>query len=576
MEKAIWEYLGKPLVVFFWEKLKGETNKRIKRGLLRKYKKDFIKRIETTILTKYGNRTFYHDLSCCLFANNTLEKLFDRCYQRALNDFKLNDDIIYEVLETREWRYPDYLEAKRVLENILEAVFATVNSPSNDTERKLTNLISTFRDMIRKDIKCEGQKTREAIHNDYIELKSSIDLITSQGIGNIPCDTIVDLLNDDQHIITLSSKTPAEQFMISIWIEYTQELRHFESGEQLLGFINFSGSPLTVNATKIICIDEKGNQIQNYGTNSYEGPTLKLGDFNLPTLEWHKNLEDTHFDKIKLKISPQIAVLEIDIQNENREVLVQNLKQGISRKKLSNRHIEARLEDIRETTQVKVIFVNELDNHSIYNSSITLMPSDKESVYSNLLYYRLLKQFVNSKELFYYDSKTGLEVGRAKGPSIKITNEEIDNNISLFEKLNCIQNYFKIKYTVPDKISEEDIYWINVVYKLIQSGFVQIGKCTLKVAQEDMDICNDDAFENSIRNKEPFMMQVHYQYIQIWNIPVNFEDDLLMVIPEAYCEVNNDKTISIYSAIDPILTFKTVNPELDIQALADIARQGNL
>ena len=281
-------------------------------------------------------------------------------------------------------------------------------------------------------------------------------------------------------------------------------------------------------------------------------------------------------NEIKLKISPQISVLEIDIQNENGEVLVQNLKQGISRKKLSNGHIETRLEDIRETTQVKVTFVNELDNYTVYNSSITLIPSHKENVYSNLVYYRLLKQFMNSKELFYYDSKTGNEVGRAKGPCTTVTNEEIDNNISFFEKLNNIQNYFNIEYTVPDEIIDEDIYWVNVVNKLVQSGFVQIGKCTLKIPQEDMEICDDNAFEDSIRNKKIFMMQVVYQYIEIWNTPIDFKDSLVMIIPEAYCEVNDEKTISIHSLHDPILIFKPAKPELDIQALVDAARKGEL
>ena len=82
MEEFFWAHIGKPLVVFFWSKLKGGANKRIKRGLLRKYKTDFINRIETTVLNRYGDRTFYHNLSCCLLTNNALEKLFDRCYQR--------------------------------------------------------------------------------------------------------------------------------------------------------------------------------------------------------------------------------------------------------------------------------------------------------------------------------------------------------------------------------------------------------------------------------------------------------------------------------------------------------------
>ena len=576
MEKILWTCLGKPLIVFFWNKLKGEANKKIKRGLLRKYKKDFIKRIETTTLNRYGDRTFYDNLSCCLFNNNALEKLFDRCYQRDLNDFKLDDDIIMQVLETRDWQYLDFLEAKKVLENILEAVFTTVNSPSNDTERKLTNIIFASRDMVRKDIKCESEKNQKFIQNGFDEIKSMMSSKLNLNTENIPHDAVVDLLTDDRHIITLSSKTPAEQFLVSIWIEYTQELRQFESGEQLLGFINFSGSSLTVNATKIICSDEEGNQLQNYGTNTYEGPTLKLGDFNLPTLEWHRDLKDAHFDRIKLIISPQVATLEIDIQNECREVLVQNLKQGISRRRLPNGHIEARLEDIRETTQVKITFVNEIDRNVLYSTSLTLSPSHKESVYSNLCYYRLLKQFVNSKELFYYDSNTGAEVGQAKGLSGAITNDEIDNRISLFDKLRRIQNYFNIMYTVPNEISDGDVYWINVVFELIQSGFAQIGKCTLKAAQEDMDIRNGDAFDDCLKKKAPFMMQAHYQYIEIWNTSIDFEDSLLMVIPEAYSEVNDDRTISIHSVIDPILIFKKANPELDIQALVDQARQGEL
>lgn len=573
MKEIFWIILGKPLIVFFWSKLKGETSKKIKRGLLRKYKNRVIKNIESTILNKYGNRTFYHNLSCCLFKNNALEKLFDRCYQRDLNDFKLTDEIIMQVLETQDWKHPDISEAKWVLENILNSVFTTVNSPSSDTERKLTNIFFASFDMLRKEIKCEGKKDREFIQKNFDDLKSTIAGLKTE---NMPHDAVIDLLTDDRHIITLSSKNPAEQFMVSIWIEYTQELRHFESGEQLLGFINFSGTSLTVNATKIICTDEKGNQLQNYGADTYEGPTLKLGDFNVPALEWHKNLEDAHFDRIKLTISPQFATLEIDIQNESGEVLVQNLKQGISRQKLPNGHIEAKLEDIRETTQVNITFVNEIDLNVLYSTSLTLSPRHKESVYSNLCYYRLLRQFLNSKELHYYDSNTGAEVGQAKGLSGAITNKEIDNNISLFEKLRRIQDRFNITYTVPDEISYEDINWINIVFELIHSGFSQVGKCNLTVASENIDIRNRQAFDDCLKKKTPFKMQAHYQYIEIWNTSIDFGDSLLMVIPEAYSEVNDDRTISIHSVIDPILIFKKANPELDIQALIDQARKGAL
>lgn len=576
MEELFWAHVGKPLVEFFWSKLKGGVNKKIKRGLLRKYKRDFIERIETTVLNKYGDRTFYHNLSYCLFTNNALEKLFDRCYQRDLNDFKLTDEIIMQVLEVRDWQYPDILEAKKVLENILESVFTAVNSPSTDTERKLTNIFFACFDKLGNIITSEGKKDREFIKKNIDDVKSMIASNADLKAENMPHDAVIDLLTDDRHIITLSSKTPAEQFIVSIWIEYTQELRHFESGEQLLGFINFSGSSLTVNATKIICTDEKGNQLQNYGADTYEGPTLKLGEFNVSALEWHKNLEDAHFDRIKLTISPQVATLEIDIQNESGEVLVQNLKQGISRQKLPNGHIEAKLEDIRETTQVNIIFVNEIDRNVLYSTSLTLSPRHKESVYSNLCYYCLLKRFLNSKELHYYDSNTGAEVGQAKGLSGAITNEEIDNNISLFRKLLCIQDCFNITYTVPDEISYEDINWINVVFELIHSGFAQIGKCTLTVASENIDIRNRQAFDDCLKKKTHFMMRVHYQYINIWGKAINFEDELLLVMPESYSEINDDQTISIHSIIDPILIFKKANPELDIQALIDQARKGAL
>lgn len=188
----------------------------------------------------------------------------------------------------------------------------------------------------------------------------------------------------------------------------------------------------------------------------------------------------------------------------------------------------------------------------------------------------MLSKRLNSKELHYYDSNTGAEVGQAKGLSGAITNEEIENSISLFEKLRCIQDRFNITYTVPDEISCEDIYWINVVFELIHSGFAQVDKCNLMVASENIDIRNRQAFDDCLKKKIHFMMQVHYQYINIWDKAINFEDELLLVMPESYSEVNDDRTISIHPVVNPILIFKKANPKPDIQALVDQARKGAL
>ena len=102
-EKLVWDIIGSPLAISMLKLTAKGPISFIKKQKIKSIKKKFVSKIDKSILDKYGDKEFYSKLARCLFIDENINLIYERCYQRKLDDTLSDNDFIYNVLRSENW-----------------------------------------------------------------------------------------------------------------------------------------------------------------------------------------------------------------------------------------------------------------------------------------------------------------------------------------------------------------------------------------------------------------------------------------------------------------------------------------
>ena len=255
------------------EKVKGHIE--TKRTEL--FIKNYQKKLEEELLEDYGNEIIYDELWDILSQDKNIEKLLDRCYNLASDDKLTDEEFVDEIMKGFKISIYNRENIKKILIYISKKAFETFNELKNPENIKLKNsVIKEIRqnryeiirveDNVEKMIKANGVLAEE-VH----EINDKIDkVLLSQEEGSKIINTgilskdDIELLQAGNYSIKLVAETEENYFCISTEIKIKLSEFNFDSFEEFISYLRFTGKQAEFEVYRMQIKDHNGKVINEY------------------------------------------------------------------------------------------------------------------------------------------------------------------------------------------------------------------------------------------------------------------------------------------------------------------------
>lgn len=124
LKEKIIEKLGEKIIEKSKEILLEKGEEQAKVMLSEKKKEHFLgkyrRNLDESLLKKYGNQDFYDDLCLVLLANNNINLLLERCYDRDIVDDESDEVFLNRIIQGLQGKPYNEVMVRKVLQHIGE------------------------------------------------------------------------------------------------------------------------------------------------------------------------------------------------------------------------------------------------------------------------------------------------------------------------------------------------------------------------------------------------------------------------------------------------------------------------
>ncbi|MCR3758447.1 hypothetical protein KYB31_05485 [Clostridium felsineum] len=536
---------GDKLFAFFISKTGIKVKKYYKGYKRRKIRNQFVDSLDMQLLKKYGDKSFYNELSKLVVCDEVLDKIYDQCYSVESNNYKTNDEFLKELMSGEEYKCFDEKEIYEILKNILDSTFNILNQVQSDDMRKLINILTNA----GNDKLAVPNSKLDNILGEIISLKKDIknskivhDPIAQQKDVKLFSNPIFQCYKDNYKNcdINLSINSNKPLFKMKLRVKVNEDMKKFKSSNQYLNYLTFSGEDTILDVVEVKLQDVLSEKTYlSIKKECYE-PTIDLQSFDISSIEEFTSEDDLKNMDLKIKIVPPKNRLLLNIQDENNENIFETKAYIIRRRKLENNDLEIIFDDVSENRDINVTIKNifkidsSIENSRIISSNMVITNNKINTVAGKLNYYKVFRKVVSARKLVYRDKNTGLYIGEGGGFVSSISIDKLDKLITIYNQVMYIQDYFKIIFNISDGLDFETIDRIKQIYELISCGITMLNNYDFNFKKSDFIISNE-ANENSI-----ISIAAKIQYFSLFGKKI-FIKNIKLIIPRSkICEVTNE------------------------------------
>lgn len=165
MKNFIWNRIAEPILNKITDNALEEAKKFIDEYQKQKFKENFIEQLDETLLNKYGNESFYNELSRLIIEIDILNLIYDRCYEIGKHDFRTDEQFIDCIVEKGNVKFVDKNKLHDAIKHIFDSLFYVLNKPEYNDTRKIINHLITIRNDQR-----EFRKENKKDNNEILKL----------------------------------------------------------------------------------------------------------------------------------------------------------------------------------------------------------------------------------------------------------------------------------------------------------------------------------------------------------------------------------------------------------------------
>lgn len=495
-----------------------------------------------------------------------LEAIWQRCYQRDLDDNKTDEEFVEDIIGSERWRDEAEREsAKEFVYLLVKDTFEVFNKLRDENSRRLCNWM----------IKIASQGIARSKEEIMPQLGQRMQQIQTPAPLNISAGVVLqDLLHNKDYVLNVRAKNSEQAFRYVVWVKETEELARFRDEKQLLGYLNFTGKPMALTVARMQCFNQEGKLLQNFEAKNIP-KMMKLGQFYSSVYSWDQDLMQNE-GAFQMIISPMANVLEMDICDGAGNPILLRLKQRITREVLSNGNLQLTLNGVDGGGKMEVIITCELMESSSGKVTFRFINKKPQDVYANLIYFKLLKKIHLADALVCYQSATGEEICRSEHFSDLPPLSEIEYNIAFYQSIQKVQKHFSIQFDLPNEYEIEDVNWLEKVAILLRDGIAIIKGIKLPNVFQGVDVERMQSYQDLIKEGNKCLFSAVLNPIRIWNAQIDFGDDLILILPKAHGELNEAGQIEIVPDTVGLLVLQSKFPEDDCHSIAQKYLRGEL
>lgn len=541
-----------PILSYFASEALDKGKDFIKNLKEKKFRQKFIDSLEEEILATYGNEPFYDELSKLIVNDNMLSSIYSRCYRIENVDFKTDKQIIDDFVSDKGYNHDEKENIKNAIEYILDKAFAVLNRIEFNDTRTIINHILISRNQLSfkidemKNTLCKVLKTVEET-NKIAKTTTNDEYKVIPDAQEVPLlsNPILRFLKDNRnkHSVELRITSKEPLFIISLWVKYAGAISRFPTAQQYLAYLSHTGEEGSLDVVAFQIKSIQSNQIYMDYKKDYNGPVCQMVEFEIFSFESLLNIADIQNMDIKITIIPPLDRIIINIENENGEVLIDSLEQGIKREYLPNGDLKVMMIDLRKCKDVSINFTNIFRNGRLVITSINLTNNNDDTVKGRLTYYGLLKKFSMSKNLIYRNSKDGKYYGEGIGITTNKSIDEIEANIELYKKIQKIQDTFFIIFKLPQSFDYEEIEVVRYMYDLIEKGQTTFDGFIIHLEKS-----NTTTFTKETK----MMIHAQFEYVVLFRQRINLQKASI-TMPLAYVKEETDKEYYFGSEVPSLI-----------------------
>jgi hypothetical protein len=543
----------------FAKKAWDEYSRQKRRSLHNEFKNKVKANIDSELFRKYKDKRIYDRISRILIIDNKIDLIFNRCYNRDINDFSNDDEFINEIIGNNDMSYIDYQDTIIILRSLISSVFKTLNEPQSETERRIiTTTINTI-NPIARDVK--------DLSNSFSDFKASRNLVTREksimeNWSNLDMESKIELFNNKKYFVSLRNKTINSIFIVKIYIEYTEDIQKSGGIKNYIEIRDQQNQVIMLPILKIEIWEDANIQFsKNYSSSNL--PAIEFGVFELKELDFELIDNMQKMEDPSLKAIPQKKYVFLDIEVSNNEVLFSNLKFEMSKHSVSGSKTEYKLNSVNGDicSIINMVWTFPNGENKVLNTKFKITIQNSANVRHRLQHYLVLEKILKNNEFVIRESTTKSLI--AKGSDIvqdKIT-ANYKEHIDFFTKVLKIQDYFRVNFTLPNDIFTDDEQLVRIVYDLITIGYAKVVEkpYDLEIVPIDFEKLNN---VGSYNNK--ILYRVNVESIEIFGFKINLNMTAEKVIMNGSLESLGRNIYRLSTNSPAVVVYKPVFGDDDI------------
>lgn len=503
--------------------------------------------LDEELLSKYGNEIFYDDLCKVLMQGNNMTMLLERYANRDLCDNQSDLEFIECITESLHLKTYSRSTVKNALYYICNQAYISFNQLKDPENIKLKNIMNTGFAENRHCINGIKNDTDKILSNQNMMLEEIKEIRNStlmdqkqksiwenMGIVN-PED--IEFLKSGNYNITVMAKNTVDMFCVSAEIKINYYNFSFESFEEYVSYLRFSGKMEEFEVCRLQITAPTGEIVQEYEDHTYRGMKIKLPDFYIDEVR----LDPLDFSSMYVCIEPEFKYIQMQIENAEGEVLIPNKKYKIERK-IKEELLYIYMKDTSNSGQLITNFIFIVESINPWNSNIKIQISQRDDsrVSSNIEFCNLLERIKNANEIISRNIETGLIGIRSKGLSFRDDFMcDLKVRKDFYRKLLRIENQFGLQFNLPKKIVVAEIDNLNQIIDLLDKGVIDTKVQEMTLTYEQLNY-SEESWQDMI-DKEPIMLMFHYQKITIFDVEIPVTDYFKIVMFGKLTKINNEQ-----------------------------------
>ncbi|WP_287713789.1 hypothetical protein [Blautia sp.] len=495
--------------------------------------------LEQELLEKYGNEMLYDDLCDVLLKDDNIGKLLERCKELEIDEELSDEEFIESILDGVSIKIYDRNAIRKILQYIAATAFQTFNEIQDPENKKLKNIIKKGDSILSHQIKGVKGDTQKILENSdrtsktLLEMDNKLDMLISrdldekslQSLGVLKAEDI-ELLKVGDYRVKVVAETKEEYFCISTEIKVNPKQFLFESFEEFITYLKFTGKTEQFEVCRIQVRDYTGKIVREYEDKSYNGFKIKLPDVFVDEVELGTQI----IENVQVQIKPQFDYLKFQVENDEGDILIPNKKYKIERE-LKGNCVIVHILDAYSNGQLITDFQMELtrvENPSEeppkVKTNIRVRQKNPSRVSSNIERCILMEKLLASKEVWgrNLDEDKIILAGRMVSLDNPDNAESLSIRKQFYKNLRNLETTFNINFSVPSIVEEDELIITEQICDVLKEGVIRTFEKDITVNCEELE-CNREQIEKLLGHENSVFLS-HYTKIEVLNTTIPVAD----------------------------------------------------